>query len=149
MDFITARLDIAEALGANPIGVPKKHRAKWYKRNAPRRNGEYPITVDASANPEGLRFAIRSLASGGFCTSIGYYLQKGTSIPLMQMYLNSSTLHTGISHARADLPEVLALIESKKFQPEKITTLLAGWDDAPEAFLERTSKVVVHRPSMF
>jgi len=43
----------------------------------------------------------------------------------------------------------LALIESKKFQPEKITTLLANWEDAAEAFLERTTKVVVHRPSLF
>jgi hypothetical protein len=37
----------------------------------------------------------------------------------MQMYLNDSTLRTGISHARASLPDVLALIESKKFQPEQ------------------------------
>ena len=149
MDFMTARLEIAEALGANPIQVSSKHKAKWYRRNAPRRSGAFPITVDASANPEGLRFAIRSLAPGGICTSVGYYFQKGTSIPLMQMFLNCSTLHTGISHPRANLPEVLALIESRKFQPEKITTLLAGWEDAAEAFLERTTKVVVHRPSIY
>ena len=44
----------------------------------------------------------------------------------------------GISHARAYLPDVLDLIESKKFQPEKVTTLVANWDDAAEAYLERT-----------
>ena len=67
----------------------------------------------------------------------------------MQMYANDSTLRTGISHARASLPDVLDLIASKKFQPEKITTLLAGWEDASDAYLERTTKVVVHRPSIF
>jgi alcohol dehydrogenase len=67
----------------------------------------------------------------------------------MQMYANDSTFHTGISHPRASLPEVLDLIQSKKFQPEKITTLLADWEDAAEAFLERTTKVIVHRPSIF
>lgn len=149
MDYVVARLEIAESLGANPIQIPKKQRATWYRRNAPRRNGGYPITVDASAAREGIVFAIRSLAPGGTCTSVGYYFQNGTSLPLMQMYTNSSTLHTGISNARADLPGVLELIKSKKFQPEKITTVLADWDDAPEAFLERTTKVVVHRSSLF
>ena len=65
------------------------------------------------------------------------------------MYANDSRLHTGISHARAYLPDVLDLIESKKFQPEKVTTLVANWDDAADAYLERTIKVVVHRPSIF
>jgi threonine dehydrogenase-like Zn-dependent dehydrogenase len=148
VDYGVARLEIAASLGANPIQIPARRRVTWYRKNAPRRNGDYPITVDASANREGLNFAIRSLAPGGICTSVGYYFQKGTSIPLMQMYANSSTLHTGISHPRADLPEVVELIKSKKFQPEKITTVLAKWDDAAEAFLERTTKVVVHRPAL-
>jgi len=149
MDYLKPRLDIAEALGANPIEIPKQRRAAWYRKQAPRRNGDYPISVDASANPDGLRFAIRSLAPGGFCTSVGYYFQKGVSIPLMQMYANCSTLHTGISHPRADLPELLELIKSNKFQPAKITTVLSNWEDAHEAFLERTTKVIVHRPSIF
>jgi len=149
MDYLPQRLKIAESLGANPIQVPKKNRSSWFRKNAPKISGKYPITVDASMNQDGIRFAIRSLAPGGICTSVGYYFQKGTSIPLMQMYANDSTLHTGISHPRASLPEVLDLIESKKFQPEKITTLLANWEDAAQAFLERTTKVVVHQPSIF
>ena len=149
LDYVQARLAIAKSLGANPIEIPAKNRSKWYRENSPKISGTYPITVDASMNQDGLRFAIRSLATGGICTTVGYYFKKGTSIPLMQMYANDSTLHTGISHARASLPDVLDLIESKKFQPEKITTLLAHWDDATDAYLERTTKVVVHRPSMF
>ena len=82
------------------------------------------------------------------CTSVGFYFPKGTSVPLMQMYTNSSTLRTGVSHARADLPDVLELIRSGKLQPEKIVTTLASWDDSPEAFLQRTTKVVVHRPPL-
>ena len=149
LDYVPARLAIAKSLGANPIEIPGKNRSKWYRENAPKISGTYPITVDASMNQDGLRFAIRSLATGGICTTVGYYFKKGTSIPLMQMYANDSTLRTGISHARASLPDVLDLIESKKFQPEKITTLLAHWEDASDAYLERTTKVVVHRPSIF
>ena len=144
------RLAIAQSLGANPIQISKKERArnKWYRQQAPRRGGAHPISVDASARPDGLRFAIRSLAPGGTCTSVGFYFQKKTSLPLMQMYTNDATLHTGISHPRAALPDVLDLIRGGKFRPEKITTVLADWDEAAEAYLERTTKVVVHRPAV-
>lgn len=149
LDCQPATLEIARSLRANPIEIPKKNRSKWFRNNAPKISGAYPITVDASMNQDGLRFAIRSLAPGGICTSVGFYFQKGTSIPLMQMFCNDSRLHTGVSHPRAVLPDVLDLIQSKKFQPEKIVTLTAKWEDAAEAFLERTPKVVVHRPSVF
>ena len=147
LDYDRKRLAIAENVGAHPMKLPssKKQREKWFRRHAPLRNGQYPITVDAGANPDGLRFAIRSLSPGGTCTSVGYYFPKGTSVPLMQMYANDATLRTGVSHARAALPEVLGLIQSRTFRPEKITTLLADWDDAAEAYLERTPKVIVHR----
>jgi alcohol dehydrogenase len=149
MDHAVQRLEIAQSLGANPVEVPARGRGRWYRRHAPRRNGEFPISVDASADPDGLRFAIRSLAPGGICTSVGYYFQKGTSIPLMQMYANSSTLYTGISSPGAELPGLLEVIKSGKLQPEKITTLLADWEDAAQAFLERTTKVVVHREPLY
>lgn len=149
MDYLPQRLALAESLGANPIQIPKLKRNSWFRTNAPKISGMYPITVDASMNQEGVRFAIRSLAPGGTCTSVGYYFQKGTSIPMMQMYANDSTLHTGISHPRASLHEVLSLIESGKFHPEKITTRLANWEDGAEAFLERTTKVVIHRAPIF
>jgi alcohol dehydrogenase len=64
------------------------------------------------------------------------------------MYANDSTLRTGVSHARAALPEVLALMASGRFDPSPVTTLAAEWQDAPEAFLERTTKVVVQRPPL-
>lgn len=149
VDYLPARLTLAQSLGANPVEIPRNNRGKWFRTNAPKISGSYPITVDASMSQDGLRFAIRSLAPGGICTSVGFYFQKNTSFPLMQMYGNDSTFHTGLSHPRACLHDVLELIASKKFQPEKITTLTADWNDAAEAFLERTTKVVVHRPSIF
>lgn len=149
LDYQPQRLKLAESLGANPVEMPKKGKGRWFRKNAPAVNGKYPITVDASMNEDGLRYAIRSLDVGGTCTSVGFYFQKGTKIPLMHMYANDSTFHTGISHPRAALPEVLDLIVHKQFQPEKITSLLANWEDAAEAFLERTTKVVIHRPSVF
>lgn len=34
------------------------------------------------------------------------------------------------------------------FPAEKVTTLLADWDDAPEAYAAHTTKVVLHRPTL-
>jgi hypothetical protein len=51
----------------------------------------------------------------------------------------------GVSHPSADLPGVMALIEAGLFAPAHVNTLLAAWDDAPRALLERSTKVVVRR----
>ncbi len=143
LDGSRARLEIAQSLGANPIQI--QGGAGWYRKNAPRRSGPYLIGVDASASIAGLNFALRSLAPGGICTGVGYYFMRKAALPLMQMFANSSTLHIGVAHPRADLPRLLAFLQAGKFKPEKVTTLTANWDDAPRAFLERTTKVVVKR----
>jgi alcohol dehydrogenase len=62
------------------------------------------------------------------------------------MYFNTTTLHVGVSNPRSDLPDLLELIASRRFQPEKVTTLVAAWEDAPQAFLQDTTKVVIQRP---
>jgi alcohol dehydrogenase len=76
---------------------------------------------------------------------VGFYFAARTGLSLMQMYANSTTLHVGVSHARADLPHVIDLVERDKFQPLKVATLIADWDDAPDAFTTRTTKVIVRR----
>lgn len=49
--------------------------------------------------------------------------------------------------SRTLLPEVLALMGEGKLRPERVTTQVAAWDDAPEAFLEDGAKVIVARPA--
>jgi alcohol dehydrogenase len=145
MDHDRERLKIAENLGANPVQRPKA--TGWLAKNAPPRRARYLISVDASASADGLRFALRSLAPGGCCTGVGYYFLKNAKLPLARMYFNTTTLHLGVSSPRSDLPDLLALIANRRFQPEKVTTLVANWENAPQAFLEDTTKVVVQRSS--
>lgn len=142
MDYDRERLEIAESLGANPIQIPKGTGLANY---APAKGGCYLISVDASASIDGIRVALRSLAPGGCCTGVGYYFFKSARLPIAQMYFNSTTLHLGVSNPRSDLPDLLALIADRRFQPEKVTTMVASWEDAPQAFLEDTTKVVVQR----
>jgi alcohol dehydrogenase len=142
-DTSTTRLELAERLGARPIAWTKS--ASWVRRGKPALPGGYPITVDASSTTAGLTYALQALAPGGTCTGVGFYLRHGTPLPLWKMYLKGTTLHVGVSHPRADLPQVLALVEQRLFDPAIVTTLVADWDDAPRALLERSTKVVIAR----
>ena len=143
VDHNPERLRIAESFGANPIET--RRGAGWFARHAPRVHGEFGVAVEASSTAAGLRYALRSLSPGGICTAVGFYFARETGLPLMHMYVNSTTLHVGISHPRADLPQVIELIQRGRFDPLKVATLIADWDDAPDAFTTVTTKVIVCR----
>lgn len=134
VDTDADRLALAATLGASPIeGTP--HRAE----------GAFPITVDATGNADGLAIAIRALEPGGVCTGVGPVFGKGTPLPLFDMYAKGTTFRTGFSNARADIPEVLALVRDGRLKPELVTTRLARWEDAAEALFDRSAKVVIAR----
>lgn len=127
------RLRLAEIVGANPVEGP-----------APRKAGSYPITVDASSNPEALSCAVLSTEANGVCTSVAIYFAPPT-MPLLQMYTKGITFMTGRVNSRACIPEVLELVTSGMLKPELLTGLVAPWDDADRAFGERVPKVVFAR----
>ena len=107
---------------------------------------KFPITVDASADPDGLTLALRATAADGVCTSTGIYFDGGPKLPLFEMYVKNTTFVTGRCHARPAIPRVLVLTESGRFQPEKVTTSVVGWNDAIDALLGGGwTKLVVER----
>jgi alcohol dehydrogenase len=129
-----------------PHPIAFRPRGRWLRGSAPPVATRYPITVDASNREAGLEFAIRALAPGGVCTAVGFYFRCGTPLPLWHMYLKGARLHVGISHPRADLPDVLDFIAGGRFDPSRVVARLSRWEDSPEAFLDREpAKVVVAR----
>jgi threonine dehydrogenase-like Zn-dependent dehydrogenase len=141
LDDDPARRRIAESFGARALAPPALRRG-------PRRTTtsvSYDVVVEASSRAAGIRRAIRSLAPGGICTAVGYYLAAGTRVPLMRMYATDATLRIGVSHARAVLPDLLAFVERTGYAAERVNTLTADWDDAPSAYAARTTKVVLQR----
>jgi threonine dehydrogenase-like Zn-dependent dehydrogenase len=148
LDGDPVNLAIAERLGANPIA--QRPQARWLRGPRPPLATRYPITVDASNRQAGLDLAIRALAPGGVCTVVGFYFRCGTPLPLWHMYLKGARLHVGVSNPRADLPDVLDLIASGRFDPTRVTPRVSGWDEAADAFLDRdAAKVVVARAAAF
>jgi len=134
VDSDRERLDLAKSLGANAIQGPP-----------PERLGPYLITVDSSANPAGLACALKSVEPGGVCTSVGIYFGPETPVPLLHMYRTGVTFKTGRVNAHAVTPHVLDLVTSGRLQPERLTTRTALWQDAAEALLEPSVKVVITR----
>lgn len=127
-------LGLAERIGAHPIDAPFQGT-----------RGPYPITVDASCDPAGLRMALRSTEPEGVCVSPAYYPFDETPVPLGRMYTKGVTFHTGRCHARSILPDVAAAIASGRLHPELITTRRVPWADARAAMAEPAVKLVVDR----
>jgi alcohol dehydrogenase len=141
LDDDFARRQIAESFGARALPMSASRR----RRNRPPTSVGYEVVVEASSRAAGIRRAIHSLAPGGVCTAVGYYLAVGTRVPLMRMYATDGTLRVGVSHARAVLPDLLAFVERTGYAAEHVSTLTADWDDAPRAYAARTTKVVLQR----
>jgi alcohol dehydrogenase len=127
-------LDLAATLGAEPIRTGFERRAD-----------RYPIVVDCGVNEKGLLYALASTEGEGTCHSVSYYPVASTPLPLGRMYTLGIRFLVGRAHSAALIPEVLALIEAGRLHPELVTTAVVDWDDAADAYLDDTIKLVVRR----
>jgi threonine dehydrogenase-like Zn-dependent dehydrogenase len=126
--------ELAESFGANLLEV-----------EFPKRHGPYPITVDASADKDGLACALRSAEPDGTCTSIGIYFEELTPVPLLEMFSKGISFHTGRPHVRPIVEPVLDLVRDGSFKPELVTHQTASFDDAAEAVAGHEGKLVISR----
>ncbi|HEY3190829.1 MAG TPA: alcohol dehydrogenase catalytic domain-containing protein [Solirubrobacteraceae bacterium] len=139
-DSDPARLERAAALGAEPLEVAVGDDGV---RAWPAKLGRFAITVDATGEHAGLHAAIRSTAADGTCTSVAIYFEADTPLPLLEMYTRGCTLHTGRVHARALIPDVLALVTAGRLDPGIVTSAVVGFDDAPAALADPPTKLVL------
>jgi threonine dehydrogenase-like Zn-dependent dehydrogenase len=139
-DADPGRLETAAALGAEPVTVPVDENGAlaW-----PNKFGRFPITVDASGQHGGLHAALRSATPDGTCTGVAIYFEPATPLPLLEMYTRGCTLHTGRCHARALIPEVIALIAAGRLDRALVTSAVVGFDDAEAALAEPPTKLVL------
>ncbi|MEM7436963.1 MAG: zinc-binding dehydrogenase, partial [Myxococcota bacterium] len=136
-DYDERRLALAEAAGAEAI---KTDYAK--ERQAA---SESLITVDASGTPEGISFAMRSTAPCGTCTSVTAGLSSKTEVPLNYAYMRGLNYKVGRVHSRTVLPSVIDLVTSGALDPLAILSRTATFDDAAEALLDPSPKLIFTR----
>jgi alcohol dehydrogenase len=132
----TEQLALAERLGAHALET--RFEAKPARR--------YPIVVDAGLSAAGLDHAIRATEPEGICQSVSFHPGPSVPLPLGRMYTLGIRLFVGRCHAAALLPEVIPLIAAGRLRPAAVTTRVADWDQAADAWLEPAIKLVVQRP---
>jgi threonine dehydrogenase-like Zn-dependent dehydrogenase len=133
LDTDRVALTLAESLGANAIeGLP------------PNRAGSYPITIDASGDPDGLACAPRSVTPEGACTSVNIYFEP-PRLPLLEMYTRGVRFFTDRVNSRATLPRVLELVGSGRLPTDVVTSEVVPWGDAPTALASPSMKLVIAR----
>lgn len=137
VDTDRQRLEIAEALGANPVDRPP-----------PRRMGSYAITVDASMDADALRCAIRSTEPEGQCSSVGCHFGD-VEIPMMDMYVRGIHLYTGRGQGRPLIEKAMAWLDARRVDVAKVTTVVAPFDDTPEVLIDAPMKAVLVRDPIY
>jgi alcohol dehydrogenase len=128
------RLRVAAELGAETVEGPPPTKA-----------GSFPVTVDAGGTRESLTCAIRSTEPGGMCTSVGILFEPETPVPLLEMYTKGIEFRIGRVQARAAIPAVLELATRGRIRPERVTSRVASWEEAPDAVRELETKLVIAR----
>jgi alcohol dehydrogenase len=139
-------VDFARAAGAAEIVYVDKHPdrlalatalgARAVERSAAGDLGEYAAVVDASGHPAELARALRALAPGGACHSVGVYFLD-TPVPMLDMYAKDVTFSTGRPSVGPRIADVLSMIAAKTIHPERVITT-APWDDAITVLGDRT-----------
>jgi threonine dehydrogenase-like Zn-dependent dehydrogenase len=127
-------LALAEKLGARAI-----------QSDFAQRPGRYPIVVDCGVRLEGLQCALSSTEPEGVCQSVSFYPGAEPSFPMGRLYTLGIRFFIGRAHACALLPQVMPLIAAGRLRPDAVTTRVVDWEDAPEAYLQDTIKLVVTR----
>jgi alcohol dehydrogenase len=134
VDVTRRNLEIARRLGAEAIQLEVGPEAPAI--------GNFPFTIDASGGEEGLAYAIRCTAYEGLCQRTYGDFRERTPTPLRDMYGRNITLKLGRVHARAHMHETLELMRCGHLHPEDVITRRAAFDEAAEAMLDPTNKVV-------
>ena len=107
--------------------------------------GPFPITVDASADPDGLRLALRSTAPDGLCTSAAIYFGEQPALPLLEMYTKGITFRTGRATRAGDRARARAG-RLGRHAPRAGDHQGAPLDDAADGLLELDwTKLVIAR----
>jgi alcohol dehydrogenase len=149
-------VQIARASGAEAVTVLTRNadtaaQAKRLGAEAelvddwPDSHGRHDVVLEHSNERPGLPCALASLRAGGHCTVTSMHFGGVDEIPIMQMYMTSASLSAGRAPSRTLLEPVLELIASGAIDPSQVTSETATWDEAPEALLGYTTKLVVTR----
>lgn len=105
---------------------------------------KYDLVIDASSTNNGLETAMKAVRNFGTISSSGIYIKK-TPLSLVEMYAKGVNFKIGLANARTDAERILQLMKKVQIPFELVTTHLDNWENAENAFMTETTKVIVKR----
>ena len=105
----------------------------------------FDVLVDASGSASRLQAALRRVAHGGHCHSVGIYFREPTGLPLAAMYMRAVGFTTGRPSVVPALPEVLDAVAAGRLNPSPVFTHRFSYEQAPEELARLPKKAVFLR----
>src|SRR5205814_1262519 len=103
------RMAVAERLGAEALDINGK------------REKDFHLAVDASADPSRRGKALRSVVPEGYVNSVCIYFTY-LELPMLQLYLRGVHFHNGKGHARPNMTPTLDAVAAGTLHPELVTS---------------------------
>lgn len=92
----------------------------------------YAISLVTHGSAKALRAALLASAPGGWVENLGFHFAE-VPLPLPVMHFKCVTFRSAMSNARPLIPEVLALVASRRITPRRVHTAVLPFDAAADA----------------
>ena len=132
VDREPARLQMAEKFGATPINTSKAEAMSIIQDASEGRGAD--AVLEAIGSEFSLQLSYQLLRPGGIISSVGVCNDKFLPFSPVQAYDKNLTYITGRCPARAMMPEILKLIQEKKFSFTDIITHRLSLKEGAEGY---------------
>ncbi len=147
VDSVAERLALAERFGARAVDLSRGDTVEQIRQASDGRGAD--AVLEAVGSPEATRLAVDLVRPGGTISAVGVHCEQQFSFSPVEAYDKNLTYRIGRCPARAVLPELVPLVQSKRHDLTAIISHrlpLAAAVEAYEMFDKKTdgcTKVVL------
>ena len=131
VDSVDERLELARALGAQPVHLTEGDPRAAVKELTEGRGAD--ATIDAVGHPQALELACRLTRKAGTVSATGAYVER-IDVHMGIVWIKALTLKTGHANVIKHVDPVLERLASGELDPTPLVTHHMKLDDAAEAY---------------
>jgi 2-desacetyl-2-hydroxyethyl bacteriochlorophyllide A dehydrogenase len=131
VDTVADRLELARALGAEPVHLTDADPRAAVKALTEGRGAD--ATIDAVGHPDALELACRLTRKAGTISATGVYAER-TDVHMGIVWIKALTLKTGHANVIKHVDPVLERLASGELDPSPLVTHHMSLDDAAGAY---------------
>jgi 2-desacetyl-2-hydroxyethyl bacteriochlorophyllide A dehydrogenase len=131
VDTVDERLELARALGAEPVHLTEGDPRSAVKELTEGRGAD--ATIDAVGHPQALELACRLTRKAGIVSATGVYAER-IDVHMGIVWIKALTLKTGHANVIKHVDPVLERLASGELDPTPLVTHHLSLDQAPEAY---------------